>query len=62
MRGWPRGTAPQAAWLCRIPRMRGREITIEAEAQQAIWMDGEYHGNSPVTARVVPAALPVVAP
>jgi diacylglycerol kinase (ATP) len=41
---------------------RGCEITIEAEPEQAIWMDGEYHGNSPVTARVVPAALAVVAP
>jgi diacylglycerol kinase (ATP) len=41
---------------------RGREITIEAQPEQAIWMDGEYHGNSPVTAQVVPGALTVVAP
>jgi hypothetical protein len=41
---------------------RGCEITIEAEPKQAIWMDGEYQGDSPVTARVVPAALAVVAP
>jgi diacylglycerol kinase (ATP) len=41
---------------------RGREVTIEAQPEQAIWMDGEYHGGSPVTAQVVPGALPVVAP
>ena len=41
---------------------RGSEITIEAEPVQAIWMDGEYQGNSPVTARIVPRALAVVAP
>jgi len=41
---------------------RGREITIEAEPEQAIWMDGEYHGSSPVTAQIVPGALAVVAP
>jgi diacylglycerol kinase (ATP) len=41
---------------------RGREITIDAQPQQAIWMDGEYHGASPVTAQVVPGALAVVAP
>jgi diacylglycerol kinase (ATP) len=41
---------------------RGREITIEAQPEQAIWMDGEYQGSSPVTAQVVPGALMVVAP
>jgi diacylglycerol kinase (ATP) len=41
---------------------RGREITIDAQPEQTIWMDGEYHGASPVTAQVVPGALAVVAP
>ena len=41
---------------------RGCEITIEAQPEQAIWMDGEYQGSSPVTARIVPGALAVVAP
>ena len=41
---------------------RGREITIDAQPEQAIWMDGEYYGNSPVTVQVVPRALAVVAP
>jgi diacylglycerol kinase family enzyme len=46
----------------RLYYWQGCEITIEAEPEQAIWMDGEYHGASPVTARVVPGALNVVAP
>jgi diacylglycerol kinase (ATP) len=41
---------------------RGCNITIEAEPEQAIWMDGEYHGNSPVTAQVQPGVLRIVAP
>jgi len=41
---------------------RGREIAIDAQPEQAIWMDGEYYGNSPVTVQVVPGALAVVAP
>jgi diacylglycerol kinase (ATP) len=49
-------------WDAGLYYWRGREITIEAQPEQAIWMDGEYHGSSPVTAQVVPGALPVVAP
>jgi diacylglycerol kinase family enzyme len=41
---------------------RGCEIVIDAQPEQAIWMDGEYQGKSPVTAHVVPGALAVVAP
>lgn len=41
---------------------RGSEITVDATPEQAIWMDGEYHGQSPVTARIAPGALHVVAP
>ena len=47
-------------WSAGLYYWRGREITIEAEPEQAIWMDGEYHGNSPVTAQIVPGALAVV--
>jgi diacylglycerol kinase (ATP) len=46
----------------RLYYWRGRQITIEADPEQAIWMDGEYHGASPVTATVVPGALHVVGP
>jgi YegS/Rv2252/BmrU family lipid kinase len=49
-------------WSAGLYYWRGREITIEAQPEQAIWMDGEYHGGSPVTAKVVPGALAVVAP
>jgi YegS/Rv2252/BmrU family lipid kinase len=49
-------------WDARLYYWRGREITIEARPEQAIWMDGEHQGTSPVTAQVVPGALAVVAP
>ncbi len=41
---------------------QGKQITIDAQPAQAIWMDGEHQGNSPVTAHVVPGGLAVVAP
>ena len=41
---------------------RGRNITIECEPSKAIWTDGELFGRTPVTASVVPGALPVVVP
>jgi diacylglycerol kinase (ATP) len=46
----------------RLYYWRGSAITIEAEPEQAIWMDGEHHGSSPVCVRVLPGALAVVAP
>lgn len=49
-------------WDAGLYYWRGREITIEAQPEQAIWMDGEYQGSSPVTVQVVPGALAVVAP
>ena len=49
-------------WQAGLHYWRGREITIDAQPEQAIWMDGEYHGNSPVTVQIVPGALAVVAP
>ena len=42
-------------WGAGLYYWRGREITIEAQPEQAIWMDGEYHGSSPVTAQIIPA-------
>jgi diacylglycerol kinase (ATP) len=49
-------------WDAGLYYWRGREITIEAQPEQAIWMDGEYHGSGSVTAQVVPGALSVVSP
>lgn len=49
-------------WNAGMYYWRGCEITIEAEPEQAIWMDGEYYGVSPVTAEVAAGALAVVAP
>lgn len=41
---------------------RGREIVMEAEPQQTIWLDGELLGPTPVTITAVPAAIRVVVP
>ncbi len=41
--------------------VEGQEITIEACPDQAIRLDGEYHGTSSVSVRVVPGALAVIA-
>jgi diacylglycerol kinase (ATP) len=49
-------------WQVGMHYWRGREITIDAQPEQAIWMDGEYHGSSPVRVQVVAGALSVVAP
>jgi YegS/Rv2252/BmrU family lipid kinase len=49
---------PAANYYC----WHGREITIEAEPDKAVWMDGEVYGRTPVTATVVPSALQVVVP
>ncbi len=39
---------------------RGAQISIETDPDQPVWTDGEYHGRTPVHARVVPGGLPVV--
>jgi diacylglycerol kinase (ATP) len=41
---------------------RCKEIRIKTMPDQAVWMDGEYFGRTPVTATVVPAAVKVVVP
>jgi diacylglycerol kinase (ATP) len=41
---------------------RGREIVMEAEPRQTIWVDGELLGPTPVTITAVPAAIHVVVP
>lgn len=39
---------------------RGREIQIDAEPDQPIWMDGEFYGRTPVKVEVLPGAVRVV--
>jgi diacylglycerol kinase family enzyme len=45
-----------------LDHWRGREVTIEADPDRAVWADGEHIGRTPVTATVVPGALAVVVP
>ena len=40
----------------------GKEMTIETDPDQPVWMDGEYSGRTPIYLKVLPAALPVVVP
>ena len=41
---------------------QGKEITIETEPHQPVWTDGEYTGRTPISLRVLHAALPVIVP
>jgi YegS/Rv2252/BmrU family lipid kinase len=41
---------------------KGKEITIEADTEQDIWIDGEQGGKTPFTTTVVPQALEIVVP
>ena len=39
---------------------RGKEIQIDAEPDQPVWMDGEFYGRTPVKVKVLPGAVQVV--
>lgn len=41
---------------------RGREIVLEADPPQTIWIDGELLGPTPITITAVPAAVSIVVP
>ena len=41
---------------------RGKEITLEANPIQDVWIDGEVDGKTPFTATVMPQALEIVVP
>ncbi len=41
---------------------RGKEITIESDPIQDVWIDGEMGGQTPFTATAVPKALEIVVP
>ena len=43
-------------------RWRAKEITIQAEPAQVLWLDGEASGETPATIRVVPHAVKIVVP
>ena len=41
---------------------RGKQITLEANPKQDVWIDGELGGQTPFTVTAVPEALEIVAP
>jgi diacylglycerol kinase family enzyme len=45
-----------------IYHWRGKEITLEADSPQDVWIDGEIDGQTPFTATVIPQALEIVVP
>lgn len=51
-----------AAGPGRVAYARGREITVTATTEQPVQLDGEPHGSTPFTARVMPAAIRVLLP
>ena len=52
---WGESEAGIYAW-------QGREITLESDPPQSVWLDGEEYGPTPVTAKVMPATLEVIVP
>jgi YegS/Rv2252/BmrU family lipid kinase len=45
-----------------IHHWQGKEIVIEADPPQPVWIDGEPYGDTPFTATVIPQAIQVVVP
>jgi diacylglycerol kinase family enzyme len=40
----------------------GREIILEADPPQTVWVDGELLGSTPLTITAVPAAVKIITP
>jgi diacylglycerol kinase (ATP) len=45
-----------------VQHWRGKEITVQIDPPQTVWIDGEEHQKTPFTARVLPSAIRIVAP
>jgi diacylglycerol kinase family enzyme len=43
-----------------VHHWQAREIAVEADPPQTVWIDGEAHGQTPFTATVIPQAVAVV--
>lgn len=41
---------------------RGKEITLEADPIQDVWIDGEFGGQTPITTTAIPKAFEIVVP
>jgi diacylglycerol kinase family enzyme len=45
-----------------VHHWQAQEIRVEAEPPQTVWIDGEAHGQTPFTAKVIPHAVDIVVP
>jgi diacylglycerol kinase family enzyme len=45
-----------------VHHWQAREIKVESDSSQAVWIDGEDHGQTPFTADVVPQVISIVVP
>ena len=41
---------------------RGKEVTVETNPSQTVWLDGELSGNTPVIVKVHPGAVKIIVP
>ena len=46
----------------KIYHWQGKEITLEADPPQDVWIDGEFSGKTTFTTSVIPQALQIVVP
>lgn len=49
-------------WQAGIYHWRGKQITLEADPAQDVWIDGEIDGRTPFTTTALPQALEIVVP
>jgi len=45
-----------------VHHRQAKEIVLEADPPQTVWIDGESYGKTPITATVIPQAISIVAP
>ena len=45
-----------------VHHWQGKEIIVEADPPQAVWIDGEAHGQTSFSATVIPQAINIVIP
>lgn len=45
-----------------VHHWKGKEIRVETEQTQTVWIDGEAYGQTPFTATVIPQAVRIVTP
>jgi diacylglycerol kinase (ATP) len=49
-------------WQAGVYTWRGKEITLQADPPQDVWIDGEMGGTTPFTVTAIPQALEIVVP